>query len=289
MLVDMDLSKRIFDEVLVEWESYAFNVEVVYERMPMFCTHCRIIGHNVSYCKWLHPTDNEQVDHVKRISEVEAPKKGKQQWADHGRNTHVGTSGVATTGAVERTLVPQQVLEENHEVSKELPDRHVGHKVFRSDEEYVNTNETETVHGKPKQIANSKASTSFHFPLVNVTDEVVPNHIDTLRMAQQTESNSPTLELVQPLVSAEVASPGISTATITSPTREVVPETQKVQQTNICLVLQKDFNLIRHIILVKDTDNSNAPFTPYLTKKQKKEINRTYKTRSKGDVSPPNQ
>lgn len=220
---------------------------------------------------------------------MEAPKKGKQQWADRGRNTHVGTSGVATTGVVERTLVPQEVLEENHEVSKELPGWDVGQEAVHSEEVYVNTDETEIVHGKPKQIANSKASTSFHFPLVNVTDEMVPNRIDTLGMAQKTESNSPTLEPVQPLVSAEVVSPGVSTATITSSTREAVPETQKVQQTNICLVLQKDFNLIRHIILVKDTDNSNAPFTPYLTKKQKKEINRTYKTRSKGDVSPPNQ
>jgi len=80
----------------------------------------------------------------------------------------------------------------------------------------------------------------------------------------------------------------MSTASITSSIREVIPETQKVQQTNICPVLQKDFNLIRHI-LVKETDNSNAPFTTYLTKKQKKEINRTYKTRSKGDVTPSNQ
>lgn len=92
MLVDMDVTKRFFDEVLVEWESYAFNVEVAYERMPMFCTHCRIIGHNVSYCKWLNPTDDEKVDHVKKKSEAEAPKKGKQQWA-------------------ERILVPQEVLE----------------------------------------------------------------------------------------------------------------------------------------------------------------------------------
>lgn len=153
---------------------------------------------------------------------------------------------------VERTLVPQEVLEENHEVSKEFPGRGVGQEVVRSDEEYMDTDETETVHGKPKQIANSKTGTSFHFLLVNVTDEVVPNRIDTLGMAQQTESNSPTLEPVQPLVSAEVASPGMSTATITSSTREAVPETHKVQQTNICPVLQKGFSLIRHILVKRD-------------------------------------
>lgn len=50
VLVDMDLSKRIFDEVLVEQGDYAFKVEVVYERLPMFSSHCRIIEYNVSKC-----------------------------------------------------------------------------------------------------------------------------------------------------------------------------------------------------------------------------------------------
>lgn len=56
VLVDMDLSKWIFDEVLVKREGYAFKLDVVYERLPMFCSHCLIIGHNVSKCQWLHPT-----------------------------------------------------------------------------------------------------------------------------------------------------------------------------------------------------------------------------------------
>jgi len=34
--VDIDLSKKIFDEVLVEREGFAFKVEVQYERRPFF-------------------------------------------------------------------------------------------------------------------------------------------------------------------------------------------------------------------------------------------------------------
>ena len=49
----------------------------------------------------------------------------------------------------------------------------------------------------------------------------------------------------------------LSTATITSPLREVVPETQPLQQSSICLVRD---------ILVKDTDDPNEQFTTYLTK-----------------------
>lgn len=55
ILVDMDLSKRIYEEILVEREGFAFKVEVQYERLPLFCHHCFSIGHNVSTCRWLHP------------------------------------------------------------------------------------------------------------------------------------------------------------------------------------------------------------------------------------------
>lgn len=34
--MDVDLSKRIFEEVMVEHEGYTFDVNVVYERFPNF-------------------------------------------------------------------------------------------------------------------------------------------------------------------------------------------------------------------------------------------------------------
>ena len=55
ILVDIDLSKRVYDEILVEREGFAFKVEVKYERRPLFCHHCYVIGHNVTNCKWLNP------------------------------------------------------------------------------------------------------------------------------------------------------------------------------------------------------------------------------------------
>jgi len=48
VLVNMDLSKHIFEDILVEIDGYAFNVEVIYECWPQFCSHCDIIGHNLS-------------------------------------------------------------------------------------------------------------------------------------------------------------------------------------------------------------------------------------------------
>lgn len=34
--VDIDLSKKVFDEILVEREGFAFKVEVQYEQRPFF-------------------------------------------------------------------------------------------------------------------------------------------------------------------------------------------------------------------------------------------------------------
>jgi len=55
ILVDLDLSKSIFCEVMVEREGYAFPVAIEYEGLPDFCTHCKSIGHNITSCRWLHP------------------------------------------------------------------------------------------------------------------------------------------------------------------------------------------------------------------------------------------
>jgi len=48
ILVDIDLSKRVYDEILVEREGFAFKVEVKYERHLLFCHPCYVIGHNVT-------------------------------------------------------------------------------------------------------------------------------------------------------------------------------------------------------------------------------------------------
>jgi hypothetical protein len=87
----MDLYKRIFDEVLFEREGYAFKVEVVYERMSLFCSHSHIIGHNISNFRWLHPTKNDQLGGTKQ-PEHEAPKKSTQQWVKRSTQGHIGTS-----------------------------------------------------------------------------------------------------------------------------------------------------------------------------------------------------
>jgi len=39
VLINIDLPKRIFDEVMVERERFAFYVYILYERLPEFCSN----------------------------------------------------------------------------------------------------------------------------------------------------------------------------------------------------------------------------------------------------------
>ena len=77
ILVDMDLSKDIFYEVLVEREGFAFPLAIEYEGLPDFCKHCKSIGHNVSKCRWLYPRKDESNNKV--TGDKGKSDKGKEQ------------------------------------------------------------------------------------------------------------------------------------------------------------------------------------------------------------------
>ena len=51
VLVDIDLTKELKYEVLVERKGYAFFVELGYENLPDFCDYCKIVGHSVHNCR----------------------------------------------------------------------------------------------------------------------------------------------------------------------------------------------------------------------------------------------
>jgi hypothetical protein len=91
ILVDIDLSKKLYDEILVEREDFAFKVEVQYERMPLFCHHCHSIGHNIASCRWLHPQlQKDKADRGKQI--VVAESNPKHPIRQNKNKTDVGTS-----------------------------------------------------------------------------------------------------------------------------------------------------------------------------------------------------
>jgi hypothetical protein len=76
VLVDMDLSQTLRDKVLVERKGFAFFVDLDYENLPDFCTHCKMVGHYVEICKKLHNHENynNDADH-KQKSKPRVEKK----------------------------------------------------------------------------------------------------------------------------------------------------------------------------------------------------------------------
>lgn len=65
ILVNVDLSGRLNDEIMVERNGFAFYVGVEYEKLPYFYSHCQTIGHSLSVCKKKSPMYDRQDKDVK--------------------------------------------------------------------------------------------------------------------------------------------------------------------------------------------------------------------------------
>lgn len=50
VLVEVDLSMPLQDQVMVERTGHCAFVSIAYEYLPEFCSHCRVVGHSVSKC-----------------------------------------------------------------------------------------------------------------------------------------------------------------------------------------------------------------------------------------------
>jgi len=64
VLVDIDLTKELKYEVLVERKGYAFFVEFEYENLPEFCHYCKIVGHNIAVCRKMKKNEEGNVDNA---------------------------------------------------------------------------------------------------------------------------------------------------------------------------------------------------------------------------------
>lgn len=76
--MDVDLSAKMFESVLVESEGFTLPIFVQYERQPLFCVHCKALGHTTHTCKKLQqdfPANNVKKMHTKAVKKNSgAPK-----------------------------------------------------------------------------------------------------------------------------------------------------------------------------------------------------------------------
>ncbi|XP_057790892.1 uncharacterized protein LOC131008004 [Salvia miltiorrhiza] len=59
MLVEIDLSVPSIDSMTIDCDVMSFYVDFVYEQLPLYCTNCKITGHNLDKCKKSKPDNNK--------------------------------------------------------------------------------------------------------------------------------------------------------------------------------------------------------------------------------------
>jgi hypothetical protein len=123
VLVDMDLTQTLRNKVLVERKGYAFFVELDYENLPDFCTHCKMVGHYLEICKKIQGTDQEhQPKEIRQNNKkrTEVPKQFVQ--VNGGRIEKNKTTEVIM---VEESFRSEERIDKQIEVSnskKNVPD-----------------------------------------------------------------------------------------------------------------------------------------------------------------------
>ncbi|MCI08844.1 NADPH:quinone oxidoreductase-like, partial [Trifolium medium] len=55
VLIEVDLNSDLHERILVERNAFDFYVDIEYEKLPLFCNSCQIIGHSVKNCKYQTP------------------------------------------------------------------------------------------------------------------------------------------------------------------------------------------------------------------------------------------
>jgi hypothetical protein len=94
---------------------------VQYERWPLLCHHCYVIGHNVTTCKWLHPEATQALDRGKKaMVEVDSrkQKKNNDACASTSKYVPIGTTSGTVVNKEQNVLA---VIEETVNVEQSTP------------------------------------------------------------------------------------------------------------------------------------------------------------------------
>lgn len=122
ILVDMDFSRKIFYEIVVEREGYAFSIFVAYKWMPDFCSHCKNIGHDVIVCRRLCLRKETTKETTTAKEQLALGKKQiqttKATWVPTNNPSGIGSS--LAFGATQTITLEPVLVEEERETNDEL-------------------------------------------------------------------------------------------------------------------------------------------------------------------------
>ncbi|XP_045796104.1 uncharacterized protein LOC123890519 [Trifolium pratense] len=310
ILVDMDLSRHVFDEIRVERERYSFKLAVVYECLSDFCMHCGIIGHNVQACNWLKPSEAKVDNHAKKIITI------KKEAA----NMQYAPKKTLPSISAEVAEVEKSHLIGTHEGNKQDEK----HDLERQQAQECPKSPCKDNGAIPDAIDGVLVQhpTSFSMMLNNVQDDIVlgDTHIDDPVLqqvttndvagivnhdldqeAEETDDNSSSVPETQPgkpVDTVAVENSFIEIAVLEAndfdaSARAIPDTTQRVvilPDEEYDEVVQEDLRIIKQAWAAMA--NREKPFTPVVSQRQKKKIKQLawsvgqpYNTRSRGDTS----
>jgi hypothetical protein len=315
VLVDMDMSKHIFNEVTVERTGYSFAVEITYERLPAFCTHCRNIGHNISSCRWLHP--------VKEIPPADKGKKSttSQKQQDPKWQPKDNPDGIGSSKAFEAPVVSKST-----DAAPQLDNITVPTQTTQTESDLASAM-------IPIPIVDTEQHDNEAIPVVNKGTTVIPQADDSTSTEQyeheavpvfipvvdegvrQEKLPSNSVHVLEKIVETAETQDDEHTATTQPPFIDVM---ELEAQTNTALTdveIQQDHNAPKRAVLVQhhqipvsqnvqhdldlwarireyDQRMAAEGFTQVLSKKQQKDLKKqvlgkaSYNTRTRGTPPP---
>lgn len=74
VLVDIDFTKNLPEEFLIQRERFEFMTYLEYENLPAFCSHCAAVGHDFTRCRLANNAD-------RLLPDQRQPERQQQQHA----------------------------------------------------------------------------------------------------------------------------------------------------------------------------------------------------------------
>ncbi|XP_045810490.1 uncharacterized protein LOC123904933 [Trifolium pratense] len=241
ILVDIDLSRRRFDEIVVEREGYAFKLGVVYECLPTFCPHYTTIGHDLTSCRWIHPTKETA---KAEVMQPMVPKKPQPQYVV--KNKHDASGDLENPVVVDTLQLAQEQAKLQLEQHTPVPEQSVED----------NIDNIITVEGNADRVI--KSSTSFTWNWKTLEMKLLMENTREEYQTQAYRANSDNeeeftilVELVQEGVPETQLELEVTSQSTASKSTETIPGTsvdnvfRDTQGRALPLVTQMDMQVIR--------------------------------------------
>ena len=108
VLVDVDLSDKLFEYVVIERDDHALSILVQYEKHPLYCAHCKMLGYSLQTSSKLNTSNNyngsvhlsQKTHHAPSNTMTKTGLSGKQVMNNSGNDmTRTGWKGKPASGS----------------------------------------------------------------------------------------------------------------------------------------------------------------------------------------------